>query len=165
MKDGKGPAYQRWATVYNLKQMAAALQYLQDNNLLVYEDLAAKAEKATERFHTAGGKLKNTEAAMKRNADLKAAAVTGNSACYFYSLCGGPDNPPRLNAADRPFILTVTCEYESAPFVRQQQTERVYCLMVEGNRFLFPRFLFRYRDMGAELPASFVVYFAPCDSQ
>ena len=73
MRDGKGPAYQRWATIYNLKQMAAALQYLQENNLLVYEDLAARADTVTERFHSTGDKLKTTETAMKRNTDLKAA--------------------------------------------------------------------------------------------
>jgi hypothetical protein len=73
MRDGKGPAYARWATVYNLKQMAAALQYIQENNLLDYGDLEAKAEAATERFHSLGNKLKQTEAAMTRNADLKAA--------------------------------------------------------------------------------------------
>ena len=75
MKQGKGAAYQRWATVYNLKQMAAALQYLQENNLLVYEDLAAKTEAANERFHGASDKLKQTEDTMKRNADIKAAIV------------------------------------------------------------------------------------------
>ena len=73
MRDGKGPAYARWATVYNLKQMAAALQYLRENDLLVYEDLALRADAATERFHTTGDNLKATETAMKRNADLKAA--------------------------------------------------------------------------------------------
>jgi|GEM_PF-1353852 len=75
MRDGKGAAYARWATVYNLKQMAAALQYLQENNLLVYEELAAKAETATEHFYTTGDSLKATEAAIKRNTDLKAAIV------------------------------------------------------------------------------------------
>ena len=30
MRQGKGPAYERWAKVYNLKQMAAALQYLKE---------------------------------------------------------------------------------------------------------------------------------------
>jgi len=75
MAQGKGAAYAKWATVYNLKQMAAALQYLQENNLLIYEDLAAKAEAATERFHSAGDTLKQTETAMKHNADLKAAIV------------------------------------------------------------------------------------------
>ena len=27
MRAGKGPAYEQWAKIYNLKQMAAALQY------------------------------------------------------------------------------------------------------------------------------------------
>ena len=36
---GKGPGYERWAKVFNLKQMAAALAYLQDNGLMDYEQL------------------------------------------------------------------------------------------------------------------------------
>ena len=75
MAQGKGVAYQRWATVYNLKQMAAALQYLQENNLLGYEDLAARAETATARMHGTGDMLHKTEAAMKRNAGLKKAVA------------------------------------------------------------------------------------------
>ena len=75
MKQGKGVAYAKWATVYNLKQMAAALQYLQENNLLVYESLAAKAETASARFYGVGDKLKRTETAMKRNADIKTVVV------------------------------------------------------------------------------------------
>jgi len=73
MQQGKGAAYAKWAIVYNLKQMATALQYLQENNLLVYEDLAAKAEAATARMHNAGDKLQQTETAMKRNTELKSA--------------------------------------------------------------------------------------------
>ena len=52
MAQGKGPAYERWAKVYNLQQMAAALQYLRENDLMDYEALAASTEKAVERFHT-----------------------------------------------------------------------------------------------------------------
>ena len=32
MRQGKGPAHERWAKVYNLKQMAAALQYLREKD-------------------------------------------------------------------------------------------------------------------------------------
>ena len=73
LRQGKGPGYERWATVYNLKQMAAALQYLQENNLLAYEDLEARADAAVDRFHDLSDKLKVTEAAMQRNAELKTA--------------------------------------------------------------------------------------------
>lgn len=75
MRAGKGPAYEKWATVYNLKQMAAALQYLQENDLLEYEQLEQKAAEVTDRFHTLSDSIKSTEAAMSVNAELKAATV------------------------------------------------------------------------------------------
>ena len=75
MKNGKGPAYERWTKIYNLKQMAAALQYLQENNLLEYGQLEKKANELTDRFHALSDRIKTVETAMSRNAELKAAMV------------------------------------------------------------------------------------------
>lgn len=75
LKAGKGPGYDRWAKVFNLKQMAAALAYLQDNGLLEYGQLAEKAAASSERFHSLAGQIKTTEAAMNTNTELKAATV------------------------------------------------------------------------------------------
>ena len=75
MRQGKGPAYERWAKVYNLKQMAAALQYLKEQQLYEYDDLAAKTDVATERFHTLAGDIQQTEAELSRVSDLMAAVV------------------------------------------------------------------------------------------
>ena len=75
MRQGKGPAYERWAKVYNLKQMAAALQYLKEHQLFEYDDLAAKTDAATERFHTLAGDIQQTEAELSRMSDLMAAVV------------------------------------------------------------------------------------------
>ena len=72
---GKGPGYERWAKVFNLKQMAAALAYLQDNGLTDYEQLEQKATAATERFHKLSDQIKSTEAALHTNMELKAATV------------------------------------------------------------------------------------------
>ena len=49
MAQGKDPAYERWAKVYNLKQMAAALQYLREHNPMDYDALAASTEAAVDR--------------------------------------------------------------------------------------------------------------------
>ena len=75
MRQGKGPAYERWAKVYNLKQMAAALQYLKEHQLFEYDDMAAKTDAATERFHTLAGDIQQTEAELSRVSDLMAAVV------------------------------------------------------------------------------------------
>lgn len=72
---GKGPGYERWAKVFNLKQMAAALAYLQDNGLTDYEQLEQKATAATEHFHKLSDQIKSTEAALHTNTELKAATV------------------------------------------------------------------------------------------
>ena len=75
MRAGKGPAYEKWATIYNLKQMAAALQYLQENGLMDYADLEQKATQAADRFNTLSDSIKFTETAMRTNTELKAAVV------------------------------------------------------------------------------------------
>lgn len=75
MRAGKGPAYEQWAKIYNLKQMAAALQYLQENGLMEYADLEQKATQAADHFHTLSDSIKSTEAAMRTNTELKAAVV------------------------------------------------------------------------------------------
>ena len=75
MRQGKGPAYERWAKVYNLKQMAAALQYLKEQQLYEYDNLAVKTDAATERFHTLAGDIQQTEAELSRVSDLMAAVV------------------------------------------------------------------------------------------
>lgn len=75
MRAGKGPAYEQWAKIYNLKQMATALQYLQENGMVDYADLEEKATQVTDHFHRLSDSIKSTEAAMKTNTELKAAIV------------------------------------------------------------------------------------------
>ncbi len=75
MRQGKGPGYERWAKVYNLKQMAAALLYLRENGLTDYEALAEKAEAATARFHALSDRLRSTEAELAKTTELMGAVV------------------------------------------------------------------------------------------
>ena len=75
IKNGKGPGYARWATIYNLKQRAAALQYLQEYGLTEYKQLAASTGAAVDRVHALGEELRQTEEALSRTARLMAATV------------------------------------------------------------------------------------------
>lgn len=75
MSEGKGPGYAQWATVYNLKQMAATLQFLQENNLLEYAALEKRVAQASDRFHSLAGELREVESALSVNAELKTASV------------------------------------------------------------------------------------------
>lgn len=75
LSEGKGPGYECWAKVFNLKQMAAALAYLQDNGLTKYGQLEKRAAKATSLFHDLSDQIKQTEADLHVNVELKAATV------------------------------------------------------------------------------------------
>ena len=75
MAQGKGPGYERWAKLYNLKQMAAALQFLQENDLTDYTELEAKTEAAVDRAHTLAGELRAVEAELGRTSALMGAVV------------------------------------------------------------------------------------------
>ena len=75
LREGKGSGYERWAKVYNLKQMAAALQYLREHELGDYATLEAATTGAVDRFHALAGELRKTEAALAKSTELMAAVV------------------------------------------------------------------------------------------
>ena len=75
MAQSKGLAYERWAKVYNLKQMAAALQYLREHDLMDYDALAASTEAAVDRAHKLAGELRDTEAALSKTSEFMGAVV------------------------------------------------------------------------------------------
>ena len=75
MTEGKGSAYARWAKVYNLKQMAAALQYLREQGLTDYDALAAKTNAAVDRAHTLGEEVRAVETRLNDTTELMSAVV------------------------------------------------------------------------------------------
>lgn len=75
LQAGKGPGYERWAKVFNLKQMAQTLNFLTENNLLEYAELEEKAAAATARFNTLSAQIKTAETRMSEIGNLKAHIV------------------------------------------------------------------------------------------
>ncbi len=71
LQAGKGAGYARWASVFNLKQMAQTMKYLREHGLLDYADLAAKADEATGRYHELSARIKAAERRMAEIAVLK----------------------------------------------------------------------------------------------
>ena len=68
---GKGPGYERWAKVHNIKQMAQTLLFLEEHDLRDYNELADKAKAASERFGEITEKQKALEAQLVEIAALK----------------------------------------------------------------------------------------------
>jgi hypothetical protein len=76
MREGKGPGYERWAKLHNLKMMAQTLIYLQENGLDDYALLKEKTAAATARFNELSSRIKELEAGLSANAELQKQIVT-----------------------------------------------------------------------------------------
>ena len=71
LQEGKGAGYARWATLFNLKQMARTVAYLQDHQLLDYSVLSEKAAAASTQFNELSAKIKTAEARMAEIAVMR----------------------------------------------------------------------------------------------
>ena len=85
LQAGKGPGYERWAKVFNLKQMAQTLNFLTGNNLLEYAELEEKAAVATARFNTLSAQIKAAETRMAEIGNLKAHIVNYSKTREIYT--------------------------------------------------------------------------------
>ena len=71
LREGKGTGYAKWASNFNLKQMAQTLSFLTENKMLAYSDLKKAAEGATERFDELTDEIKAAEQRMAEIAALR----------------------------------------------------------------------------------------------
>ena len=75
LRAGKGVGYERWAKVFNLKQMAQTVNYLTEHNLLEYDTLAAKTASTTTRYNELSAQIKAAEKRLVEIAVLKTQIV------------------------------------------------------------------------------------------
>jgi hypothetical protein len=68
---GKGPGYERWAKVHNIKQMAQTLLFLEEHNLRDYDELAAKARDVSAIFGEISERQKALETRLSEITELK----------------------------------------------------------------------------------------------
>ena len=71
VRAGKGPGYERWAKVFNLKQLSLAVIYLKEHDDMSYEDLQEKVAAATASFNTLSAQIKELESRMTANGELQ----------------------------------------------------------------------------------------------
>lgn len=71
LQQGKGKGYEQWAKIFNLKQMAQTVNFLQEHKLLAYSDLEEKAKKSTAPFDERTHKLRPLKSGLQRYKLLK----------------------------------------------------------------------------------------------
>lgn len=71
IQEGKGAGYKQWASVYNLKQLAQSVNYIQDRGLTDYDELAKRTEEVSARYHDLGSQIKAIEKRMEETVAMR----------------------------------------------------------------------------------------------
>lgn len=69
--EGKGKGYEKWATLHNLKQMAATVSVYEESGFSSPEELEAALAAAGAGLHETTGKLKAVESTLREKKDLQ----------------------------------------------------------------------------------------------
>ena len=83
---GKGGGYERWAKIFNLKEAAKTLNFLIENDLTDYDELAARAEQIGERFDDVSRHIKRLEGRMAEIAQLKTHIINYSKTREIYAV-------------------------------------------------------------------------------
>jgi hypothetical protein len=71
IREGKGDGYRQWATIFNLKQAAKTLLFLQENGIDSYEDLVKKSSSASGDFAALTKRIRDSETRLKEITELQ----------------------------------------------------------------------------------------------
>lgn len=71
IREGKGGGYTHWAKVFNVKQMAQTILYLQENEFESFEQLDVATNEMIKRFHEVSAELKYLEKQLGDSKELK----------------------------------------------------------------------------------------------
>ncbi len=69
--EGKGKGYEKWATLHNLKQMAATMSIYEESGFSSPEELEVALAAASASLHETTGKLKAVESTLREKKDLQ----------------------------------------------------------------------------------------------
>ena len=71
LQQAHSPGYERWASVFNLKEMAKTLNYLQGHGLLAYADLERACNATVRKYHEFADRTKANSERMKEISELQ----------------------------------------------------------------------------------------------
>jgi hypothetical protein len=103
IREGKGVGYERWAKIFNLKQAAKTLLFLQEQGIDSYDDLKRKANNASGEFAVLTGRIKDADKKLREIAELqKQIAAYGRTRAVYeaYKKSGWDRAFYDANAAD-----------------------------------------------------------------
>ncbi len=75
LREGKGGGYEKWAKVFNIKQMSKSILFLQDHGIRNYDELVAITDQSTSHFNQLSESIKRKEERLSTIQNLQKAII------------------------------------------------------------------------------------------
>ncbi len=136
MRDGKGPGYERWAKVFNIKQMSKALLFLQEKGIKDYEGLVKKTEEMSEKMEVFKDRLDSIRSEMDENKELQTHII----------------NYARSNGTDKEAIAAFK-KYKGGRLPKMKELRAEHERLWQESRQIFSEYAGQRKDMKEYLVA------------
>lgn len=159
LQEGKGAGYERWAKVFNLKQMAQTLNYLTENNCQDYVDLSKEASEVRGVFNTLSEQLRTAEQRLRELSTLRThllnylktrdTYVAYRKAGYSKKFLAEHESAIILHKAAKKHFDSLGVN--KLPTIKEIQTE--YANLRQKKSALYPQYRLARQDMKVILTA------------
>ncbi|MCL2693468.1 MAG: hypothetical protein FWE81_08585, partial [Rikenellaceae bacterium] len=149
MQEGKGGGYERWARLYNLKEMSRTLLYLQENKLDDYEKLCEAAADAATRFNELSDRIKAGEKRLKEISELQKQIGTYRKTREVYQRYIASGRDPAFYEANRADITlhqAAKNHFDNLGYGREKKLPRMealrqeYAILASGKGRLYSEY-------------------------
>ncbi len=159
MRAGKGLGYERWAKVFNLKQMAQAVNFITENNLTDYKKLDAQATQSAAAFNQLSQQIQATEKRMRELSTMKTHLLNylkTRDVYVAYRKAGYSKRFLAEHESDIALHKAAKAAFDSQgskklPTLKEIQAE--YEKLLQQKRSIYPQFTHARQEMKAILTA------------
>lgn len=136
IRQGKGIGYQNWAKVYNLKQMAKVLLFLQENDIHDFAQLEQMAAESSSRTDALLSDIKQKEARLKEIRELRTHIINYSKTRETYATYRKAGYSRKFFEAHREEIILHKAAKEAFDQLGLKKIPRVAELNEEFNRLV-----------------------------
>ena len=150
---GKGAGYERWAKIFNLKEAAKTLNFLMENGLTDYDELALRAAQAEDGFNAASQKIKQLESRMAGMAQLKTHIIQYSKTREVYAAYKKSRHKKEFLAehgaeiAQHEAAKKAFDALEGKPIPKVAQLSKEYAVLLEEKREQYEQYKVLRQDM------------------
>ena len=146
LQQAHSPGFEQWASVFNLKEMAKTLNYLQEHGLTAYADLESACDAAVKKYNDLSDRTKANSARMKEISELQKHIGTYSKTREIYAQYRRL--PPKKQAKfyDEHTSEIISCEaakrfFDSLGLKKlpsMQSLKQEYAALLSENKKLYP---------------------------